>query len=160
MQLLEIKKYPDPVLRKKSEKVEKITPEIKEFGLKLAETMEKKDGIGLASTQVGELKRIIAVQDKEGPQVLVNPRITQKSFKKIVLEEGCLSLPGIWLNVKRPAEIKFKAQDLEGRNLSGKAVGISARVIQHEIDHLDGILMIDRIGFLEKIKKKLKLFDK
>jgi peptide deformylase len=160
MAVLEIKKYPDPILRKKCEKVKEITPEIKELAKDMIETMQKNEpeGIGLAAPQVGELKRIIVVQLGEEPAVFFNPKIIKKSREKEVMEEGCLSLPGLWLKIKRAKKVEVEAIDKNGKIIKIKTEGLPARVLQHEIDHINGILFIDRVGFFQrlKIKKSLK----
>ncbi len=155
MSVLEIRKFRDPVLRKKSEGVDKIDYQ---FLSDLSETMVKKDGIGLAAPQVGVSKRIIAVMDPEKgkPLVLINPVIVKKSKEKETGEEGCLSFPGIFLKVKRAKEIEAEALNREGEKISFKAEGLAARVIQHEIDHLDGILFFHRLCFLRRILFKIR----
>jgi len=166
--ILKIKKYPSPILRGKSEKVKEITKEIKEFGQNMAETMKENQGIGLAAPQVGELKRVIAVhlirdrslkaRSEKNPQVFFNPKIIRKSRETEIGEEGCLSFPGLFLKIKRAKEVIVEALNQEGEKFQVKAEGLPARVFQHEIDHLDGILFIDRISFRQrfKIRKKLK----
>ena len=166
MSILEIKKYPDSVLRKKAEKVKEITPEIRKLALDMIEAMNQDQGIGFAAPQVGELKRIITVyliqeggdKSKLMPLILINPKIIKKSRKTEMGEEGCLSFPNLFLKIKRAKEIEIEAQNEEGKNISFRAKGLPARVIQHEIDHLDGILFIDKISFWQrrKIEKKFK----
>lgn len=162
MSVLEIKKYPDKVLKKKSEEIKEITQEIKEIVLDMIETMEKNEGVGLAAPQVGILKRIIAVQTETGPKVFINPKILKKSAEKIIDEEGCLSVPGIRLKIKRAKSAEVKAIDEGGKEVLVKAEGLLARVFQHEIDHLDGKLFIDRLNFWQrwKIRKELKNIKK
>ncbi len=159
MALLEIKKYPDPVLRKKCQKVEEVTEEIKKLGWDMIETMTKALGIGLAVPQVGELKRIIVVSIETSPQVFINPKIIQKSKEIVIDEEGCLSFPELFLKIKRAKWVEIEALNENGEKIHLKTEGLSARIFQHEIDHLDGILFIDRISFWQrwKIRKKLKL---
>jgi peptide deformylase len=153
--ILEIKKYPNPILRKKSEKVEKVTPEIKKLIEDMTEAMEKNDGVGLAAPQIGELKRIIVIKTNQGPKAFINPKILNKSRKTETLEEGCLSFPGLFLRIKRAKEIEIEAFDEKSKKI--KAEGILAKVLQHEIDHLDGILFIDKISFWQKLKIRNKL---
>lgn len=157
MAILEIKKYPEPTLRKKSEEVKEITQEIKKLCQDMVETLKTVKGTGLAAGQVGELKRIIAVQTEKTPVVFINPKIIKKSKKTEVTEEGCLSFPGLWLKIKRSKEVAVETLDIKGKEIKVNAAGISARVLQHEIDHLDGILIIDRIPFWQRLKLKLKL---
>jgi len=155
--ILEIKKYPDPILRKKCEEVKKITPEIKELVLNMIETMQKNNGIGLAAPQVGVLKRIIVVEAFQGPKSFINPKILKKSKGTEIMEEGCLSFPGLFLKIKRAKEIEIEGFDKEFKFKKIKAEGILAKVLQHEIDHLDGVLFIDRLNFFQKLKIKKKL---
>ena len=156
--ILEIKKYPDPILRKKSKEVKEITPEIKQLARDLIETMLKSEpvGIGLAAPQIGISKRVIAVQTDSGPAVFVNPKIIKKSREKDSMEEGCLSLPEIWLNVKRAKEIEIETLDINDKKMRIKADGVFARILQHEIDHLNGILIIDKLNHWQKLKRTLK----
>ncbi|HOK00448.1 MAG TPA: peptide deformylase [Candidatus Pacearchaeota archaeon] len=154
MALLEIKKYPDPILKKKSYEVEKITDEIKKLIEDMAETMKKNNGVGIAAPQVGVLKRIIVIETENGIVPFINPKIIKKSKEKETMEEGCLSFPGVFLKIKRPKEVEIEALNKEGKKI--KAKGLLARILQHEIDHLDGILLIDRLSFLGKIKFKIK----
>ena len=157
---LDIKIYPDSVLRDKSRKVEEVTEEIKKLEEDMIETMENNKGIGLAAPQVGVLKRVIIAETEQGPREFINPEIIRKSKEKDSMEEGCLSFPGLFLKIKRAKEIEVKALDKEGRDVRVKAQGLIARIIQHEIDHLDGILILDRLNFFErwKLKRKLKKY--
>src|SRR3989338_306368 len=108
--MLEIKKYPEMVLRKKAKEIAEITPEIKKLAQDMIETMldSQPEGIGLAATQVGVSKRIIVVKTEKGSAVFINPKIVKKSRKKEAAEEGCLSLPGIWLKIKRASEVELE----------------------------------------------------
>lgn len=153
--LLEIKKYPDPVLRKKTQEIKEVSEETRLLAENLAETMQKKEGLGLAAPQVGVSQRIIAVQGEKGVLIFLNPRIVSKSRKKEIMEEGCLSFPGVFLKIKRPKEVEVAAQNIQGQEVSVKAAGLLARVLQHEIDHLAGKLIIDRLSFFQKLKAKL-----
>ena len=156
MPILEVKKYPHPVLRKKSEEIKGMTPEIKELAFNMGESMLKGDGIGLAAPQVGVLKRIIVVQGSQGPEAYINPRVVKRSRAKDFMEEGCLSFPDLFLQIKRPNEVEVEAVDLRGEKIKLRAKGLAARVFQHEIDHLDGILFIDRISFFERLLWKIR----
>lgn len=131
------------------------------------ETMYDEPGIGLAAPQVGVSKRLVVIasvaEDEEGeklcpPLVLVNPRITRLSHERVPYEEGCLSVPGITEVVERPRVIHFEYTDLEGRHVERDAEGLLARVVQHELDHLDGILFVDRLSLIKKqlLRKKLR----
>jgi len=155
--LLEIKKYPDSVLRGKSEEIKEITPEIMSLGFDMVETMVASQGLGLAAPQVGELKRLIVIEGEEKPQILINPKILNSGSKTEILEEGCLSFPELFLKIKRPKEIEVEFRNLQGEKIKVKATGMLARVIQHEIDHLDGILILDKIGFWQRLKIRNKI---
>lgn len=131
------------------------------------ETMYDEPGIGLAAPQIGVSKRLVVIasvaEDEDGeklcpPLVLVNPRITRFSQDKVPYEEGCLSVPGITEVVERPRVIHFEYTDLEGHSIERDAEGLLARVVQHELDHLDGILFVDRLSLLKKqlLRKKLR----
>jgi peptide deformylase len=160
--ILKVLNYKNPVVREKSEKIKEITPEIKRLALDMLETMQKEKGLGLAAPQVGELKRIIAVylienrsataRDKLIPKILINPKIIKRSKETETEEEGCLCAPGLFLPVKRAKTIEATALDIEGNKLEIKAEGLPARILQHETDHLDGILFLDRISFWQKAK--------
>jgi len=160
MAILEIKEYGDPVLREKALPVKEITPEILNLIKDMAETMYTASGVGLAALQVGVPKRIILVDGEEdGLIVLINPMII-KSEGEVVAEEGCLSVPDIYSQVKRSSKVTIKALNENGDSIEITKEDLTARALQHEIDHLDGILFIDRIGKMErqillnKLKKK------
>ena len=125
----------------------------------MAQTMKEKNGIGLSAPQIGVSKRIIVVQtDFENQDFLavINPKIIKKSRETETGEEGCLSFPGIYLKIKRAKEIEIEGLDINGKKLNLKTKGLLARVFQHEIDHLDGVLFFNRLNFLGRIKLKLK----
>ena len=160
MAILEIKEYGEPVLREKALPVEEVTPEILNLIKDMAETMYTASGVGLAALQVGVPKRIILVDGEEdGLIVLINPMII-KSEGEVVAEEGCLSVPDIYSQVKRSSKVTIKALNENGDPIEITKEDLIARALQHEIDHLDGILFIDRIGRMErqillnKLKKK------
>lgn len=139
----------NPILRKKSVDVKKFDADLKKFAKNLRETMSKKDGLGLAAPQVGENIRVISVAmnyggDNKVVVVMVNPVILWHDEEILIAEEGCLSLPGIFKNVERFKELKVEFFTVEGERSILKLEGLNARVIQHEIDHLDGVLFIDR----------------
>ena len=155
---------PDPILRKKSQPVEKIDSQLKLLMNNMLETMYAAPGIGLAAVQVGVLRRAIVIDiskesENKNPLFLINPEIKFKSKNTSVYEEGCLSLPGHFAEIERPSECILNFVDLEGRKKEIKAKGLLATCIQHEIDHLDGILFIDYLSKLKKdmiIKKLVK----
>lgn len=161
MAVLEIKKFNNPVLRKKCEEVKEINGEIKKLIADIIETMEKNHGLGLAAPQIGILKRIIVARsDLAGFDIscLINPKIIKKSSKTEIGEEGCLSFPGLYLKIRRAKEVEVRGLDISGKEIKISASGLLARVLQHEIDHLNGILFFGRLGFFQKWKfwKKLK----
>ncbi|WP_243357627.1 peptide deformylase [Fundidesulfovibrio terrae] len=161
-----ILKYPDPILSQKAQEITEITPEVRELAKDMAETMYEKRGIGLAAPQVGECCRLIAV-DVSGPddrndlRFLVNPVVVHKEGE-VFEEEGCLSVAQFRSKVKRAEKVVVRAKDLDGNEVEVPADGILAICLQHEIDHLDGILFIDKVSRLKrtlydnKIKKWLK----
>jgi len=154
---LEIKIYPDPVLRKKAKLVEKVGDSERKLAYDMIEKMRSASGVGLAAPQIGIPRRIIVAEDVDGGALtLINPKITKKKGR-VSFCEGCLSLPGISSDVVRPESITVEALNLDGGLLKINAQGLLARIIQHEIDHLDGILFIDRVGFLKR-KKIIKQF--
>ena len=151
--LLEIKENPTPVLREKAVKIkDPLAPEIQELILNMTETMRKAKGLGLAANQVGVSVRLCLIEIEERLYVLLNPKITAKSRKKFLSEEGCLSFPGIFLLIPRAEEVQVRYFDQTGTPQKIKASGLFARALQHEVDHLDGILFIDRLK-KQKIKK-------
>jgi peptide deformylase len=154
---LEIIKFPDPILKKKCQEVKEVTPEIKKLIEDMIETMKKNDGVGLAAPQVGFSKRVIIVETEKGPQGFINPKILKKSKETEIDWEGCLSIPGVFSKIKRWKEIEIEALDKEGKRVRIKAAGLVARIFQDEIDHLNGILIIDRIGFWQRFKIKRQL---
>ena len=155
---------PDPILRKKCDLLEKVDDDIRKFMREMLETMYGAPGIGLAAVQVGVLKRLVVIdiskeQEKKNPLFLINPEIVNQSSKTAVYEEGCLSLPGQFAEIERPAECLVKYIDYNGKQKKLKADGLLATCIQHEVDHLNGILFIDYLSKLKKdmiIKKLVK----
>ena len=155
---------PDPILRKKSERLEKVDDELRSLLDDMLETMYTAPGIGLAAVQVGILKRLIVIdiskeKDKKNPLFLINPEIISKSKKTSIYEEGCLSLPGHYAEIERPAECHIKYIDYNGKEKEIEANGLLSTCIQHEVDHLNGTLFIDYLSKLKKdmILKKLSL---
>lgn len=133
----------DEILRKTSKEVERIDNKIRELALDMVDTMYKNDGIGLAAVQVGVLKRVIVYAIDGNVQALINPYIT-KTIGKQTEEEGCLSSIDVFGKVDRPAEVHVEAFDLNGSKIKIKAKELEAVVLCHEIDHLDGILFLDK----------------
>ena len=159
MAVLNVRRYGDPVLRRRAVPVEKVTAEIRRLVDDMTDTMYDEVGIGLAAPQVGHSVRLLVVGDEEGRgvQVLVNPVITE-SGGTVTAEEGCLSLPGIFADVTRAQWVKLEARDLDGTPVAITARGLRSRVFQHEIDHLDGVLFIDRLDPVtrDRIKRRIK----
>jgi peptide deformylase len=155
--VLKILKLPNETLRKKSEVIgeDRITAkEFEELCADLEETMLKKEGVGLAAPQIGKNVRLIVVNTKDGPILLFNPKIVKKSWLKEWGEEGCLSVPMIFGDVNRHKKITCVFCNRKGKNDKINASGLLARVIQHEIDHLDGILFIDKAKNIKKIDEE------
>jgi peptide deformylase len=159
MAVLKVRKYGDPVLRRRSEEVTEVTPELKRTIADMVETMYDEVGIGLAAPQVGISLRLMVVGHDEGrePRALVNPVIVARGGE-VTAEEGCLSLPGIFAPVARSEWVEVEATDVEGRPVKMRGRGLLARVFQHEIDHLDGVLFIDRLDPVtrDRIKRRIK----
>ena len=165
MAILELYTFPHKVLSQKCERVEKVDDEVRKFLDDMLETMYHDKGVGLAAPQVGVLKRIIVIDDKvteEGvpgphPMYMVNPEIIEKSEEMVVFNEGCLSVPGQSAEVERHLWVKVKYLDYNGKEQILLAEDFLAIIVQHETDHLDGILYIDKISRLKRnmIIKKL-----
>lgn len=150
MAVREIRLLGDPILRQRAAPVTEVNREVRELITDLWETMGEAAGIGLAAPQIGVSRRVVVVDTQEDPRLaLVNPEILdRRGWAKV--EEGCLSIPGVSAEVERAARIRFRALDEEGRSLEEEATGLLARVIEHELDHLDGILFTDRLGPLQR----------
>jgi peptide deformylase len=159
MAVLRVRRYGDPVLRRRAREVEAITPDIRRLVEDMTDTMYDEVGIGLAAPQVGASIRLMVVGDEtnRGVQALVNPIIAAQGGS-VTAEEGCLSLPGVFAPVTRAEWVTLEAQDLEGAPVSITARGLRARVFQHEIDHLDGVLFIDRLEPVvrDRVKRRIK----
>jgi peptide deformylase len=144
-----IRIYPDPILRKKAQSIENIDGKVKDIADRMAEVMHANKGIGLAAPQIGILSRILIVDIGEGCNVLINPEIVGGEGES-VMEEGCLSLPTIQVPVKRMGKVFVRGWNLEGKEVSLELFGFPGRVYQHEIDHLNGILIIHHISQLKR----------
>lgn len=160
MAILNILHYPDPRLREKALPVDKVDSETRQFISDMFETMYDAPGIGLAATQANVQKRIIVIdvsEDKSQPLCFINPVIVEADGEEI-MEEGCLSVPGIYEKVKRANHIKVRALDREGKDFEMEAEGILSTCIQHEMDHLEGKLFVDYLSELkrQRIRKKLE----
>jgi len=163
--ILQIVKYPDPVLKKKAEPVDKISKEVFTLADDMIETMLSNDGLGLAATQVSSPLRLFVINisldgDAPKPMVVINPRIISQEGLE-VHEEGCLSFPELYLNIERPQKVRIHAKDLYNENAILDATGLLARAVMHEIDHLDGILFIERVAKIaqEEQEKILKYLE-
>lgn len=158
--MLTIKIIGDEVLRQKAETVTEFDDELKKLADEMIQVMYESDGIGLAAPQVGISKRLLVIDISEinsefGPMTFVNPEIVENTGE-ITMEEGCLSIPGVRESVTRPAEIVLKYQDVEGNEKTERFNVWMSRVLQHEIDHLEGVLFTD---YLSPVKRKLALSD-
>jgi len=161
MKSLDIRTYGSDVLRKKSEPVEEFGGKLEEFLLRMVETMLIEDGVGLAAPQVGVSKSVAVVNpEPENEKTLlkmINPKIVSFSDETESFDEGCLSVPGIRGNVIRPVAVEVTYLDEKGSEHRLQADGLLARIIQHEIDHLHGVLFIDRLSIANKMLIKSKL---
>tara|TARA_Y100001936_G_scaffold166765_1_gene162986 strand:+ start:421 stop:945 length:525 start_codon:yes stop_codon:yes gene_type:complete len=162
---------PDPILREVSEPVNKVDKEIKHLMDDMLETMYAAPGIGLAAVQIGILKRVIVIDlskdnEKKDPIFIVNPKILSQSKELVAYEEGCLSIPNQFAEIERPKSCILEYLDYSGNKKEIEAQGLLATCIQHEIDHLNGILFIDYLSklkkdlILKKVKKQKKEIDR
>ena len=169
MALREVLQYPDPLLKRVSEPVEQVTDELRELANDMCEVMYDEPGIGLAAPRVGEAVRLIVVDTEwtedgndRNPLIVVNPALTEPE-DKVIWNEGCLSVPDFQADVERAATITLRGTDLDGQPIEERATELRAVCFQHEIDHLDGILFIDRISrlkrgmYAKKRRKQLRL---
>jgi peptide deformylase len=165
MALREILVIPDKQLRLASKKVEAVDDTIRKLVEDMFETMYDAPGIGLAAIQIGEPLRVVTMDlakkdDEKEPRVFINPEIVWSSEEKSVHEEGCLSIPEYYEEVERPAQVKVRYLDLDGKEHEEQADGLFATCIQHEIDHLNGVLFIDHLSKLKRdrvVKKFTKI---
>jgi peptide deformylase len=152
--MLTIVKLGDPILLKHSVVVPEVTPEITTLVGEMVDAMDRERGVGLAAVQVGRLLRLFVTRvPGDMVRVFINPDILETSIEQEPFEEGCLSIPGLYTDVIRPTSVRVQAQNARGRRFTLNADGYLGRVIQHEFDHLNGILFIDRIDS----KKKMRL---
>jgi peptide deformylase len=146
---------PDPILRLVSKPIERIDEPVRKLAADMLDTMYDAPGIGLAAIQVGEPLRMLVIDlakedEPKAPQVFINPEIVERSDERSVYEEGCLSIPDYYAEVERPAAVRVNYLDLEGNAREAVADGLLATCLQHEIDHLDGVLFIDHISRLKR----------
>ncbi|MGE4584777.1 MAG: peptide deformylase [Sphaerochaeta sp.] len=158
--MLDIYTLGEEVLTEKCQPITKFDSGLRVLVDAMFETLTEADGVGLAAPQVGVGSRlfVINIQGKER-RAYVNPQILETSIETETAEEGCLSIPGVWHDVQRPARVTVQAQDLEGKAFTVKAEGLLARAIQHEYDHLNGVLFIDRLDEEER-GKMVKAYEK
>ena len=164
MALRHIITLPDPKLRLVSKPIERVDDPLRKLMNDMIETMHEAPGIGLAAIQIAEPIRLLVVdvapkEEPPAPQVFVNPEIVWSSEERSTYEEGCLSIPEFYAEVERPASIRVRALDREGQAREVLAEGLLATVLQHEIDHLDGVLFIDHISKLKR-DRVIKKFQK
>jgi peptide deformylase len=144
--LAQIRQYPDAVLRMRAREVEQFDDDLARLAEKMGRLMHDARGVGLAATQVGVLQRLFVFQrsDDEDVTTIVNPEITKRSRSTEIADEGCLSLQGVLVPVERASEVTIEGQDVTGAPLKLELEELDARVVQHELDHLDGVLMLER----------------
>src|SRR5919112_412768 len=144
--LAHVRKYGDPVLRSKARPIEVFDDALRDEIARMGALMHDSMGIGLAATQIGTLHRVLVyrVEHDSPVNALVNPELEWSASDKEWMEEGCLSLPGVHVDVERPVRVRVRARDAQGNPILVEASGLEARVIQHEMDHLDGVLILDR----------------
>ncbi len=157
--MYKIRLYGDPILRKKARKVDVFDDNLNEILEEMIETMYLGDGVGLAAPQVGLTLRMFVMDVGDGPKKVVNPSIIEMSEEKETAEEGCLSLPDIFEDVERSVWIEVEYQNERGEPVKERLEGYEARVFQHEYDHLNGILFIDRISPARRVLLKPKLLS-
>ena len=145
--LAQIRQYPDPVLRMRANEIESFDDDLRRLVERMTELMQDANGVGLAGTQVGTLRRVFVFQpegEDEGPRAVVNPALIKTSEVKISDTEGCLSMQGVSIPIERPAKVTIQGKDENGEDVEFELEERDARVVQHELDHLDGILILDR----------------
>ena len=141
---LDIRTFGDPVLKTRAAPVESFDESLVRLTQDMLATMRDNEGVGLAATQVGRLKRVFVAAIEDDEYVIVNPVLTDRSETTETATEGCLSIPGIQVDVERPTAVTISGQDVSGKPLQIEASDLLARVLQHEVDHLDGVLILDR----------------
>lgn len=159
MAVFSIRGHGDPVLREKASPVLKINQEIKDLAKNMSDTMYDAPGAGLAANQIGILKRVITYDIGEGLHVCINPEVVWVSGECEEDEEGCLSFGEVRVLISRPVRVKVRAKDLNGNDVEITAEDLEARVLQHEIDHLNGVVILDRTAKREKRKALKSLRD-
>ncbi|HYB51721.1 MAG TPA: peptide deformylase [Burkholderiaceae bacterium] len=160
MAVLTILEYPDPRLHRVAQPVTVFDEALRALVRDMSETMYGATGVGLAATQVNVLQRVVVMdlsESKSELRVFVNPELAWTSSELAVCEEGCLSVPGIYELVRRPAQIRVRAQDVEGVHFELECTGNLAVCVQHEIDHLDGVVFVEHLSLLKQARVRAKL---
>ena len=162
MAIRDILTVPDPALKQKSAPVTEVDDALRALMTDMLETMYAAPGIGLAAPQIGELKRIIVLdidreEVKTGPLLMANPEVIEASDEDVSYEEGCLSVPGLRGVVPRFVKLRYRGVDMDGNRIERTADGFHARVVQHEVDHLNGLLFIDRMSTAAKVALRSRL---
>jgi len=154
--------YPEQVLRLKAETVDEISDEMREYLDRMVEFMYEADGVGLAAPQIGDSRRIVVIDAGDGPVKIINPEIVKTGNDEEIVEEGCLSLPGFSVRVKRPVQISVTYTNENGKTVQKELDGLGARAFQHEVDHLNGILIIDHASSTQRalLRSKLRKLEK
>ncbi len=144
MALAQIRQYPDSALRLPARELPTVDDDVRRLAERMTDLMRDAHGVGLAGTQIGTLRRVFVFQNGDEPVAVVNPAIAERSEETSVDDEGCLSLQGVLVPVERSVRVTLEGLDLDGKPLRLELDGLPARVVQHEVDHLDGVLIIDR----------------
>lgn len=156
--ILEILKEPNPLLRKKTNEIKETqfgSAGILELVKSMKETLRQAQGAGLAANQVGKNLRLFVAEVEGKFYAVANPKVVKTSPKTVLMEEGCLSVPGVWGLVERPESVEIEGRNQFGKKIKIKARGLLARVFQHEIDHLNGVLFIDKATFLKNVSQNV-----
>jgi peptide deformylase len=165
MAVRDIVKYPDPLLREDTLEVKEVDDDIRELCRDMVDTMYAQNGAGLAAPQIGRLERIFVIDGKVAtgeedaePLIFINPEVVETGHGTAIAEEGCLSFPGVFVDIKRPRWAKVRAMNVEGEIFETDGDELYGRALQHENDHLNGRLMLDLVGMVKKevIKRKMK----
>jgi peptide deformylase len=152
--------YPDPLLRRQALPVTAFDEELRAIVAAMYERMEKSKGVGLAAPQVGLKSRILVLNptgERKDDLTLINPEIVARSGPDTLFDEGCLSFPGIYAEIRRPERCTVRARDVEGRTIEAEYSGFQSRIIQHEYDHLEGVLLVDRMSPADKLRNRTAL---
>jgi peptide deformylase len=152
--------YPDPLLRQQALPVTVFDEELRAIVTAMFERMEKSKGVGLAAPQVGLKSRILVLNptgERQDDLTLINPEIVARSGPDTLFDEGCLSFPGIYAEIRRPERCTVRARDVQGRPIEAEYTGFQSRIIQHEYDHLEGVLLVDRMSPADKLRNRTAL---